>query len=115
MAHAEDLPLSVASIAECLAMMARGYDNHLKWNEQAKFKADLMNARERWGGVAPEAFATKLRREGMREEDILELVDWLKRAQAGRRLIPQRAYRDHTFSPPPEDPSTGLGHTSRVW
>ncbi|GIJ30788.1 hypothetical protein Vqi01_59500 [Micromonospora qiuiae] len=115
MANTEDLPPSVASIAEYLAMMARGYDNHLKWNEQAKFKADLMNARDRWRGVAPEAFATKLRREGMREEDILELVDWLKRAQAGRRLIPQRTYRSHTFSPPPEAQSSGLGQHSRVW
>ncbi|WP_089006321.1 hypothetical protein [Micromonospora viridifaciens] len=115
MAHTENLPSSVASIAEYLAMMARGYDNHLKWNEQAKFKADLMNARDRWRGVAPEAFAARLRREGMREEDILELVDWLKAAQAGRRLVPQRAYRDHIFSPPPDVPSSDLGQHSRIW
>ncbi|WP_433530599.1 hypothetical protein ACQPYA_00105 [Micromonospora sp. CA-263727] len=115
MAHAEDIPPSVASIAEYLAMMARGYENHLKWNEQAKFKADLMNARDRWLGITPDAFVAKLRREGMREEDILELVDWLKRAQAGRRLVPQRTYRDHIFSPPPEALSSDLGQHSRIW
>jgi len=35
-----------------LAQMARGYDNHLKWNEVAKLKADLMNVRHRWLGVS---------------------------------------------------------------
>lgn len=115
MTDAQDLPPSVAEIAEYLAMMAKGYDNHLKWNEQAKFKADLMNARTRWYGVAPGAFAAKLRSEGMREEDILELVDWLKRAQAGRRLVPDRTYRDFTFGPPPEAPSSDPRRSSRVW
>jgi len=115
MTHPEGLPSSVASIAEYLAMMAKGYDNHLKWNEQAMFKADLMNARDRWHGVAPEAFAAKLRQEGVREEDILELVDWLKKAQAGRRLVPERAYRDHIFSPPPEARTGRPGRHSRDW
>ena len=32
--------------------MARGYGNHLKWNEVAKLKADLMNVRHRWLGVS---------------------------------------------------------------
>ena len=35
-----------------LAQMARGHDNHLKWNEVAKLKADLMNVRHRWLGVS---------------------------------------------------------------
>lgn len=94
---ADDLPDAVARIAEYLAGMARGYDNHLKWNEQAKFKADLMNSPERWRGVVPESFEAKLRSEGMREEDVAELVDWLRRAKAGRRLIPYRSYRGFTF------------------
>lgn len=70
----DGLPPSVASIAEYLAMMAKGYNNHLKWNEQAKFKADLMNARHRWLSVNPDVFAVKLRAEGMRTEDIAERV-----------------------------------------
>jgi len=101
----DGLPPSVASIAEFLAMMAKGYNNHLKWNEQAMFKADLMNARHRWTGVDVKSFSAKLTAEGMRQEDIDELVDWLKKSQAGRRLIPQRSYRSHVFNPPPESPA----------
>jgi hypothetical protein len=95
------LPSDVAGIAEHLAQWARGYNNHLKWNEQAKFKADLMNARPRWQGVSPASFAAKLRDEGMREEDVKELADWLTRAQEGRRLVPHSSYRSFAFNPPP--------------
>ncbi|MFY1686579.1 hypothetical protein [Plantactinospora sp. WMMB782] len=115
MTHAQDLPPSVVEIAEFLAVKAKGYDNHLKWNEQAMFKADLMNARSRWRGVAPEAFTAKLRQEGMREADIIELVDWLKKAQAGRRLVPDRGYRDFVFNPPPEAPESKPWVSSRDW
>jgi hypothetical protein len=97
-----ELPPAVARIAEHLAEWARGYNNHLKWNELSKFKADLMNARPRWRDVSPTSFAAKLRNEGMREEDVTELVDWLTRAQAGRRLVPQSSYRSFMFSPPPK-------------
>lgn len=100
----DGLPSSVARIAETLARWARGYDNHLKWNEEAKFKADLMNVRQRWHGIDPIVFAAKLRTEGMRDEDIAQLVEWLRKAQAGRRLVPQRSYRDFKFSPLPEAP-----------
>ena len=95
----DGLPSSVAEFAVYLARMAKGYDNHLKWNEEAKFKADLMNARHRWRGVSPDVFAAKLRKEGMRDEDITVLVEWLRKAQQGRRLVPQRSYSDYTFGP----------------
>ena len=49
------------------------------------FKADPMNLRHRWTGVDVTAFTGKPRSEGMRQEDIAELVDWPKKAQAGRR------------------------------
>jgi len=111
----EHLSASVVSIAEQLARWARGYDNHLKWNEKAKFKADLMNARHRWRSVDPAAFAAKLRAEGMRREDIDELVDWLRKAQAGKRLVPDRGYRTHIFGPPPETADPDVGVPSRDW
>lgn len=104
MTHSEELPPSVAKIAEFLAMQAAGYDKHLKWNEQAMFKADLMNARRRWTRVDPNAFANKLTAESMRYEDVAELIGWLRKAQAGRRLVPQRTYRTFVFSPSPEGP-----------
>lgn len=97
-----ELPPDVAGIAEHLAAWARGYNNHLKWDEQAKFKADLINARSRWRGVSPTSLAAKLRHEGMREEDVKELIDCLTRAQAGRRLVPHRSYRSFVFNPPPK-------------
>lgn len=99
-------PPSVADIAEQLARRAKGYDNHLKWNAQAKLKADLMNALRRWHGVSPEAFAAKLCKEAMRGEDVAELVGWVRKTQAGRRLVPQRSYRTHLVGPPPDEPDT---------
>jgi len=36
----------------------------------------------------------------MQREDVLELIEWLRKAQAGRRLVPQRSYRDYKFSHP---------------
>jgi hypothetical protein len=47
--------------------MARRYDNHLKWNEVAKLKADLMNVRARWLGVSVEEIGDRCRKLGMRE------------------------------------------------
>ena len=93
----------MAAIAEFLAMAAKGYGNRLKWNEKAMFKADLMNLRRRWLAVDSETFAARLRKEGMRDDDVTELVGWLKKAQAGRRLVPQRGYRQFQFNPPPEE------------
>lgn len=43
----DELPQGISEILEYLAAMARGYDNHLKWNELAKLKADLMNVSHR--------------------------------------------------------------------
>jgi hypothetical protein len=48
----DDLPNGIPEILQYLAQTARGYGNHLKWNEVAKLKADLMNVRARWLGVS---------------------------------------------------------------
>ena len=48
----DDLPNGIPEILQHLAQTARGYGNHLKWNEVAKLKADLMNVRARWLGVS---------------------------------------------------------------
>jgi len=97
------LPPSVVGIIEHLARMARGYNNHLKWNEQAMFKADLMNVRHRWLKVDSAAFRARCIAEGMRLEDVAELVDWLDKAKTGRRLVPQKSYRTFKFPAPPEE------------
>jgi erythromycin esterase-like protein len=93
--------------------MARGYNNHLKWNEQAMFKADLMNVRHRWLKVDSAAFRARCIAEGMRSEDVVELVDWLNKAKAGRRLVPQKSYRAFKF-PAPSEEAAPL-RTSRAW
>lgn len=114
MDSANELPPSVASIIEYLAGMAKGYENYLKWNEQAMFKADLMNVRHRWMKVDLAAFRAKCLSEGMRNEDTVELVDWLRRAQQGRRLVPERSYRDFQFRPPPEE-AAPVGYSNPRW
>jgi hypothetical protein len=92
-----DLPPDIAQILDYLAQNARGYDNHLKWNEVAKLKADLMNARSRWRGVPVSAIAEECRRLGMRDEDVAEITSLVTKAQAGRRLVPQKSYRSFRF------------------
>lgn len=96
------LPADIEQILEYIAMMARGYDTGLKWNEEAKLKADMMNVRHRWTrDRAPiatvEARCLQL---GMSREDTATVIDLLTRTQAGRRLVPQRSYRDFKFNPP---------------
>jgi hypothetical protein len=93
-----DLPQDIAQILGYLAEYARGYDNHLKWNEVAKLKADLMNARSRWRGVPVSVIAEECHRLGMRSKDIAEITSLVTKAQAGRRLVPQASYRTFRFN-----------------
>lgn len=89
-----DLAPDIVTILEHLARWARGYDNHLKWNEEAKLKADLMNSRAQWLGFSAAAVRTKCIALGMREEDANLIADLVSKAQAGKRLIPKRSYRE---------------------
>jgi hypothetical protein len=98
------LTQDVDEILEYLAMMARGYDNHLKWNEEAKLKGDPMNAKSRWRGVPVSEIRDRCRALGMREEDATLIAGLVTKAQAGRRLVPQKSYRDFRFRP------SGPGH-----
>lgn len=94
----DDLPNGVPEILQHLADTARGYNNHLKWNEVAKLKADLMNVRARWLGVSVAEIAERCRTLGMREEDIAEVASLVETAQEGRRLVPQKSYRNFRFN-----------------
>ena len=91
------LPDDIVKILDFLAAMARGYDNHLKWNEEARLKADLMHNRRYWCGFPVSAVRAKCVELGMRGEDASLIADLVERAQAGRRLVPQRSYRDSWF------------------
>ncbi|WP_020101071.1 hypothetical protein [Mycobacterium sp. 360MFTsu5.1] len=99
------LPDDVEQIIEHLARWAKGYRNRLKWNEEAKFKSDLMEVRDRWSAdrVPAPAFHDRCIAHGMTKDDADTLTGHLKKAQAGRRLIPQHSYRGFRFSPDPAD------------
>lgn len=107
-----DLPNGIPEILQYLAQSARGYDNRLKWNEVAKLKADLMNVRTRWLGIPVSKIADYCRTSGMRDEDVAEVAALVKKAQEGRRLVPQKTYRGYRFNQPVDGPTTA---TSRQW
>lgn len=88
-------------------MAAMGYNNHLKWNEQAMFKGRPYERPPALARCRPQRPLSKLEGEGMRAEDITMLDDWVRKAQASRRLIPQRNYRSFVFSPPLEVRDSG--------
>lgn len=63
------LPNGIAEVLDYLAMMARGYDNHLKWNEVANLKGDLMNERDSWTCVPVDLISVRCLELGMRPDD----------------------------------------------
>lgn len=93
----DEIPADIAKILKYLAGAAAGYSTGLKWNEEAMLKADLMANRRYWLGVPVSAIRSRLLEHGMSEEDVSTVCDLVKRAQDGRRLVPQRSYRDFTF------------------
>lgn len=109
----DDLPNGIPEILAHLAQMAAGYNNHLEWNEVAMLKADLINVRRRWLGVPVGDVAARCRSLGMREEDITQIVELVKKAQSGRRLVPQKGYQNFRFAPPVVDEACGF--TSQDW
>lgn len=105
----------IEGIFEYLQGSVAGY-GHLKWNEVAMMKADMMNMRPRWLGVDVHAFRARCVRAGMTDKETAEMVDYLRRTQAGKRLVPQRTYRDFRFAQDPPEPENGVGPvTSRQW
>lgn len=96
----DDLPNGISEILAYLARMAAGYNNRLKWNEVAKLKADLMNVRRRWIDASVDEVGVRCRSLGMREEDVHKITDLVRRAQSGKRLVPQASYRDFRFAQP---------------
>ena len=115
---AEKLPNGVDELIEFLAGKARGYGNHLKWNEKACLKADMMNVPDRWLMVTPDQLRDRALLAGMRPEDADEMADYLKRRKAGRRLVPARRYRPWRFPHPvdtyPDSPHREIG-ASEDW
>ncbi|WP_298579900.1 hypothetical protein [uncultured Olegusella sp.] len=87
----------IEGILEYTALMAKGYDNHMKWNEEAKLKSDMMRRMDRWRKVTTDEIRAKCEELGMRHEDVNTVCDMHARRLQGRRLVPQHSYRGFEF------------------
>ncbi len=93
----EPLPNGVEGILEHIAEMAAGYSSGLKWNEEDKLKADMMNCPERWAPIAVDQLRTKCCELGMRPNDTDTIAGLLQRRKEGRRFNVQSSYRTFHF------------------
>lgn len=91
------LPDDVARILAHIASMAAGYSTGLKWNEEDKLKADMMQRPERWANVSVEQVRAKCRDLGMRPKDVDTLSGLLQRRKEGRRFNVRSSYRNFSF------------------
>jgi len=85
-------------ILEYIAAMAAGYSSGLKWNEEDKLKADMMNRPERWVPITVEQVRAKCRALGMRPDDVDTVAGFLQRRKEGRRFNVQSSYRTFRFN-----------------
>mgnify|MGYP006926214956 FL=1 len=77
--------------------MSAGYATGLKWNEEDKLKADMMNRPERWASISVEQVREKCRELGMSPKDIDTIAGFLQRRKEGRRFNVRGTYRDFQF------------------
>ncbi|WP_218649078.1 hypothetical protein [Paenarthrobacter nitroguajacolicus] len=94
----EPLPNGVEEILGYVASMAAGYSSGLKWNEEDKLKADMMNRPERWASISVEQVRRTCRELGMRPNDVNTVVGFLQRRKDGRRFNVRSSYRDFYFN-----------------
>lgn len=91
------MPADIKKILELIAILAKGYDNHMKWNEEAKLKSDMMRRMDRWRMVTTQQIREKCLDLGMRIEDVDIICDMHARRLQGHRLVPQHSYRSFEF------------------
>lgn len=94
----EPLPNGVDRILEYVADMAAGYSSGLKWNEEDKLKADMMNRPERWASITVDQVRAKCRALGMRGDDVDTIAGFLQRRKEGRRFNVRSSYRTFHFN-----------------
>ena len=91
------MPEDIRGILEHIARYAKGYDNHMKWNNEAKLKSDMMLHMDRWDLVTTKEIKDECLALGMREEDVQTICDMHARRLHGRRLVPTPSYRGFEF------------------
>ncbi|MCX4971410.1 hypothetical protein [Streptomyces sp. NBC_00620] len=96
------LPADVDEIMDLIGSWVE-MSGYLKWNEQAKIKADMMNVRHRWSSsrVSSETLRGKCQAIGLVDDETTKVVEWLHAAQEGRQLSPHGSYRDFRFNQEP--------------
>lgn len=94
----EPLPNGVDEILESVAAWAAGYESGLKWNEEDKLKADMMNRPDRWVPVTVEQVRDKCRALGMRGADVDTIAGFLQRRKDGHRFSVGSSYRAFKFN-----------------
>lgn len=94
----EPLPNDIGKILENVARWAQGYSSGLKWNEEHKLKADMMNRPERWLSVSVEQVRDKCRELGMRPNDVDTIAGFLQRRKDGHRFQVNSSYRSFYFN-----------------
>jgi hypothetical protein len=93
----EPLPNGIDDILAYVADMAAGYSTGLKWNEEDKLKADMMNRPDRWLPVTVEQVRAKCRQFGMSPKDVDTVADLVQRRKDGRRFNVRTSYRTFRF------------------
>jgi hypothetical protein len=93
----EPLANGIDGILEYVARIATGYSSGLKWNEEDKLKADMMNRPERWLAVTVEEVRAKCRQLGMSPHDVDTIADFVQRRKDGRRFSVRSSYRAFCF------------------
>ncbi len=98
-----EVPDDIAKAMDFLGRMAAAYGGRLKWNEKARLKADMMNVRPRWWSsrITPAALRAECERVGLSAEDTALVLDYLSKAQSGKRMVPHATYRTFKFHPLP--------------
>ncbi|MFJ3391597.1 hypothetical protein [Leifsonia aquatica] len=94
----EPLPNGVDGILEHIARMAAGYSSGLKWNEEDKLKADMMNRPARWVPIIVDQVRARCRELGMRPNDVDTVAGLLQRRKDGRRFSVRSSYRTFHFN-----------------
>lgn len=94
----DPLPNGVEEILESIAIWAAGYSTGLKWNEEDKLKADMMNRSERWVPITVEQVRARCRGLGMRPDDVDTIAGFLQRRKEGKRFNVRGSYRTFHFN-----------------